>query len=126
MDSESDNGHYPKEHGNEAHELHRSEDALYEAWRDEEDPKLRELMQAKERAPPTPTLPNRSRKASSPDSVLFPPESPPLSSLCGAASKTKKTRRQSPGPRKTHDQSHGRNPSTGPWSSQTPKIGPEL
>ena len=28
---------YTKEHGNEAHELHRREDALFLAWRDEED-----------------------------------------------------------------------------------------
>ena len=37
---------------------------------DEEDLKLRELMQAKDLAPPTPTPPNGSRKASLPDSVL--------------------------------------------------------
>ena len=53
----------------------------------------------------TPTPPNGSRKVSSPDSALFPPESPPLSSLHGAASKTMKTRRPSSGPLKTHDYS---------------------
>jgi len=45
---------YSKEYGNEAHELHRCEDALSSVWRDEEGPKLRELMQAKGRPPPTP------------------------------------------------------------------------
>ena len=45
-DSESDNEHISKIHGYEDHELHRSEDALYGAWRDEEDLKLRQLMQA--------------------------------------------------------------------------------
>ena len=34
---------------------------------------LRLLIHAKERAPSTPTPPNGSRKASPPDSVLFPP-----------------------------------------------------
>ena len=62
-----------------------------------EDPEIRELMQAKKRAPPTPTPPNGSRKASSPDFVLFPSEPPPLSEFCGAASKTTKTRRPSSG-----------------------------
>ena len=67
--------------------------------------KLHELMQAKERAPSTLNPPNGSRKASSPDSALFPPDSPPLSSLRGAASKTTKNRWPSSGPRKTHGQS---------------------
>ena len=74
--AEEDNELYSKEHDSEAHELHHSEDALFSAWRDEEDPKLRELMQAKERAASTPTQSNSSRKATSPDSVLFPLESP--------------------------------------------------
>ena len=104
-DDEEDYELYSKKHGNEAHELHRREDALHDAWRDEEDLKLRELMQAKEWAPSTPTPPNGSRKAPSPDSVLYPPDSPPLSSLRGAASKTTKNRRPSSGPRKTHGQS---------------------
>ena len=43
-------------------------------WWNEEGPKLRELMQAKEWAPSTPTPPNGSRKASSSDSVLSPPD----------------------------------------------------
>ena len=47
--AEEDNALYSKEHGNEAHELHRSEDALISARRDEEDPKLRELLRAMER-----------------------------------------------------------------------------
>ena len=92
-------------HGNKAHEPHRSEDALYPAWRDKEDPKLRELMRTKERAPPTPTPPTGSRKASPPDSALLATESPPLLSLRGAASKTTKTRRQFSGLRKTQDNS---------------------
>ena len=41
----------------------------------------------------------------SPDSALFPPESPPLPSLRGAVSKTTKTRRPTFGPRKMHDYS---------------------
>ena len=37
--------HQKKEqHGNEAHEIHRSEDALFSAQRDEEDLKLLELF----------------------------------------------------------------------------------
>ena len=64
---------------------------------------MRELIQAKERPPPTPTPPSGSHKASSPDSALFQPESTPLPSLRGAASKTTKTRWLSPGPRKTHE-----------------------
>ena len=60
--AEEDDELYPNEHGNEAHELHRSEEALFSAWRAEEDLKLRELMHAKERAPSTPTTPNGSRK----------------------------------------------------------------
>ena len=70
-----------------------------------DDLKLRELMQAKEQAPSTPTPPSGSRKAPSSDSVLFPPESPPLPGLRGAASKTTKTKRSSSGHRKTHDHS---------------------
>ena len=87
-DVEEDNELYSKEHGSEAHELHRSEDTLFSAWRDEENLKLRELTQAKERAPSTPTPPSDGsrNKAPSPDSALFPPDSPPLSSLHGAAS----------------------------------------
>ena len=104
-DDEEDYALYSKEHGNEAHELHRREDAIQDAWRDEEDLKLRELMQAKEWAPSTPTPPNGSRKASSPDSALYPPDFPPLSSFRGANSKTTKNRRPSSGPRKTHDRS---------------------
>ena len=94
-DTEEVNELYSKEHGNEAQELHRSEDALFLAWQDEENlklRKLRELIQAKERAPSTPTPPNGSHKASLPDSALFPPVSPPLSGLREAASKTTKTR----------------------------------
>ena len=62
-----------EKHGNKAHELHRMENAPFSAWRAEEDLGLCELMQAKERPPPTPTPPNVSRKATSPDSALFPP-----------------------------------------------------
>ena len=69
------------------------------------DLKLHGPTQAKERAPSTPTPPNGSRKVPQPDFVLFPKESPPLSNLRGAASKTTKTRRPSPGARKTHCQS---------------------
>ena len=104
-DGEVDNELYSKEHGNEAHEQHRREGALFSAWRDEGDLKLRELMQAKEWAPPNPTPPSGSRKAPSPDSILFPPDSPPLSSPRGAASKITKNRRPSSGPRKTDGQS---------------------
>ena len=68
------------------------------------DHKLHEPKQEKERKPSTPTPPNGSRKESPPDSALFPPESPPLSSLRGEDPKTTKTRRQSSGPRKTHGQ----------------------
>ena len=96
---------YSNGQGCEAYELHRREDAHLSAWQDEYDPKLRELMQAKKLAPSTPTPPNGSRKAFSPDSVLFPPGSFPLPGLRGAASKTKKTRRPSSGPQKTHDYS---------------------
>ena len=101
-DDEEDYELYLKEHGNEARKLHRREDALYDAWRDEEDIKLRELLQAKEWAPSTPTPPNGSRSASSPDSALYPPDPPPLSSLSGEASKTTKNRQPPSGPRKTH------------------------
>ena len=59
--AEEDNELYSKEHGSQAHELNRSGDALFSAWRDEGNLKLRELIQAKERAPPTPTPPNGSR-----------------------------------------------------------------
>ena len=100
-DDEEDYELYSKKHGNEAHELHRREDALHDAWRDEEDLKLRELIQAKEWAPPTPTPTKFPRKESSPDSILYPPNSPPLSSLRGAAPKTTKNRPSS-GTRKTH------------------------
>ena len=55
---------YSKEHCNEVHEVHRNGDALFSALRDEEGPKLRELIRTKERAPPTPTPPNGSRKGS--------------------------------------------------------------
>ena len=77
-DEEYDYELYSEELGNEAHELHRKKVTLYDSRRDEEDLKLRELMQAKERAPSTPILPNGLRKASSPDSALYPPGSPPL------------------------------------------------
>ena len=103
--SEKDNRLHSKEHGIEAHEPDRSEDALFSAWRDEEDPKLRELMKEKERAPSTFTPPNGLREAPSPDSALFQPDSPPLSSPHGADYKTTKTRQPSPGPRKNHDHS---------------------
>ena len=101
-DFEEDNKIYLKEHGSEAHELHRREGALFSVWRNEGALELRKLIQARERPPPTPPPPKCSRKASSPDSVLYPPDSPPLSSLRGAASKTTKNRRPSSGPRKTH------------------------
>ena len=79
--AEGDNELYSIENGSEVNELHRSEGALFLAWRDKKDLKLRELKQAKERVPSTPTAPNGSRKASSPDSALFPPEPPRLPSL---------------------------------------------
>ena len=60
-------------HGNGAQEIHRSEDALFSARRDEEDLMLRELLRKKEQASPIPTPPDGSRKAPSPDSALFPP-----------------------------------------------------
>ena len=60
-DAEEDNGLYSKEHGNEPHERHRSEGALFLARRDKEDLELRELLRKKERAPSTPTPPNGSR-----------------------------------------------------------------
>ena len=103
--AEDNNRLYSKEHGIGAHELHRTEDALLLASRDEEGPKPRGLMQVKERAPPTPTQPNGSRKESSPDSALFSPEPPLLPGLRWAASKTIKTRRPSFGHRKTRDHS---------------------
>ena len=71
--AEEDNELFSKEHGNEDHELHRCEDALFLAWRDEENTKLRERIQAKERAPPTSIPPSGSRNAPSPDSTLLPP-----------------------------------------------------
>ena len=40
---------YTKEYGSGAQELYRREGTPLSAWRDEEDPKLRQLMQAKER-----------------------------------------------------------------------------
>ena len=46
-DTKEVNELYSKEHGNEADELHRREGDLFFAWRDEEDLKLCELMQAK-------------------------------------------------------------------------------
>jgi len=78
-----------------------------ETRKDKVSPKLRlhELTQAKEREPSTPPPSNGSCKESSPDSVFFPPESPPLSSLSGEGSKTTKNRRPSSGPRKTHSYS---------------------
>ena len=103
--AEGDNELYSKGHDNGAHELHRSEGALFSAWRDGDDLKLGELIRTKERALSNPTPPYGPRKAVSPDSFLFPPESPPLSGLREAAFKTTKTRRPSSGPRKTHDQS---------------------
>ena len=87
--------------GNGAHELHRNEDALFSARRDEENLKLRELFREKKQAPSTPTPPKDSRKTTYPDSTFFPQEPPPLPSLRGAT----KTRRPSSGPRKTRDQS---------------------
>ena len=48
--AEDDNELNSKGHGNGAHEPHRSEGALYSAWRDKESPKL---IRTKERAPPT-------------------------------------------------------------------------
>ena len=102
-DVEEDNELHSKEHGTGARELHRSEDAHFSARRYEEDLKQRELLRKTERAPPTPTQPNGSRKVLSPDSVFFPPESPLLPNPRGEASKTTKTRWPSSGPRKTHD-----------------------
>ena len=99
---------YSEKHGKEAHERHREEDALYEARRDEEDRKLRKLMHAMGREPSTPTplkCSYTAPTAPSPDSVLYPPDPPPLSSLSGEASKTTKNRRPSSGPRKTHGHS---------------------
>ena len=100
--AKEDNELYSKENGSEAHELHSREDALFSAWRDEEDLKLRELIQAKGRPPPTPTPPDSSLKASSSDCALNPPDPLLLSNLRGASSETTKNRRPSPGPRKTH------------------------
>ena len=103
--AEEDKEFCSKEHGNEAHELHLSGDALFSARRNEGGIKLRELLRKKERALPTPTPPNCSRKAPFPDSVISPPESPRLSSLRGAAHKAIKTRRKSSGSRKTQGHS---------------------
>ena len=43
-DVEEDNELHSNEHDSEAHERHRSESALFSAWRNEEDHELRELM----------------------------------------------------------------------------------
>ena len=102
---EEDRERYSKEHGEEAYERHREEDALYEARLDEEDRKLRELMHAMGREPSTPTPPKCSRTAPtapSPDSVFYLPDSPPQSSLSGKDSENTKNRRPSSGPRETH------------------------
>ena len=45
--ADEDNELYLNKHGSEAHELHRREETLLLVWRDEDDLKLRELMQAK-------------------------------------------------------------------------------
>ena len=79
--------------------------ALFLARKEEEDFELRGLMWTNDREPSTPTPPNGSREAPSPESALFPPEWPPLSIPRGAVSKTTKTRRRpSSGPRKAHCQ----------------------
>ena len=105
VDEEEDHELYSKKHGKGAHERHCMEDAVHDAWRDEEDRKLRELMQAKERALSTPTPSNGLRKAPSPNSVLYPPDPPSPSGLSGKAPETTKNRRPSSGPRETHDHS---------------------
>ena len=104
-DDEEDRERYSKEHGEEAYERHREEDALYDARLDEENRKLRELMHAMGREPSTPTPLKCSRTAPtapSPDSVFYPPDSPPPSSLSGKDSENTKNRRPSSGPRETH------------------------
>ena len=104
-DDEEDRERYSKEHGEEAYERHREEDALYDARLDEENRKLRELMHAMGREPSTPTPPKCSRTAPtapSPDSVFYPPDSPPPSSPSGKDSENTKNRRPSSGPRETH------------------------
>ena len=101
-DDEEEYKLYSEEHGTKTHELQCVEDALHDAWREKEDLKLHELMQAKERAPSTPTPSNGSCKASSPDSAFYPPDSPSLSSPNGEAPKNTKNRRPSCGPRKKY------------------------
>ena len=76
-DYEEDNECYSKKHGKEAHERHREEDALFEARRDEEDRKLRKLLDAMGREPSTPTPLKCSCTAPTaplPDSVFYPPD----------------------------------------------------
>ena len=107
-EDDEDYASYSEKYGKEAHERHCEVDALYEARRDEEDRKLHELMQAKERELSTPTPLKCSRTAPtapSPDSVLYPPGSPPPSSLSGKDSENTKNRRPSYGPRETHSHS---------------------
>ena len=65
-DDEEDYELFSKKHGNEAHEPHRREVALHDAWRDEEDLKLRELMQAKEWEPSSPPPLRRTVRARQP------------------------------------------------------------
>ena len=87
---------YSEKYGKEAHERRCEVDALFEARRDEEDRKLHELMQARLKCSRTaPTAP-------SPDSTLYPPDSPPPSSLSRKDSENTKNRRPSSGPRETH------------------------
>jgi len=107
-EDDEDYASYSEKYGKEAHERHCEVDALYEARRDEEDRKLHELMQAKERELSTPTPLKCSRTAPtapSPDSALYPPDSPPPSSLSGKDSENTKNRRPSSGPRETHSHS---------------------
>ena len=102
---EEDNERYSTKHGKEALETHRKEDALFEARRDEEDRKLRKLLDAMGREPSTPTPLKCSCTAPTaplPDSVFYPPDSPPPSSLSGKDSENTKNRRPSSGPRETH------------------------
>ena len=53
--AEEDKGLYSTEHGNKAHELHRSEEALFSARRDEKYPKLRRKIRVRH---PRPTPPS--------------------------------------------------------------------
>ena len=104
-EDDEDYASYSEKYGKEAHERHLEEDALYDARLDEENRKLRELMHAMGREPSTPTPPKCSRTAPtapSPDSVLYPPDSPPPSSPSGKDSENTKNRRPSSGPRETH------------------------